>query len=274
MTVELLQYTHSWHAMNGSVVRRLVCASPLAPFIDCFWIHCGYRQPHTRERVLPTATADVIFAVDFVGRARSSIAGPRTTFVDLETSQPFSAIGIHFKPGGASPFFDPPSSELRDRHVTLDLLWGTFAATVSDRLWSASAPDDQFDILEDALRQKMRQPLVRHPAVQYALDALERSSGARSVDAMARELGMSSRRLLDVFQLEVGLSPTAFRRIRRFAAVLPRLEGAAVVDWSDLALSCGYFDQAHFNHDFRAFAGVNPSAYLRHQTSRTHVAIR
>lgn len=70
------------------------------------------------------------------------------------------------------------------------------------------------------------------------------------------------------------MSPSAFRRIRRFAAVLQRLERAAAVDWSDLALSCGYFDQAHFNHDFRAFSGVNPSAYLRHQTSRTHVAIR
>ena len=260
--------------MNRPVIRRLFSASQLAPFIDCFWIHCGYRQPHTRERVLPTATADLIFVVDSVGRARSSIAGPRSTFVELETSRPFSAIGIHFKPGGASPFFDSPSSELRDRHVTLDLLWGTFAATVSDRLWSASGPEDQFDVLEDALRQKMCQPRMRYPAVQYAVDALQSSHGARSVDAVAQKLGMSSRRLLDLFQSEVGLSPTAFRRIRRFAAVLRRLEGRADVDWSDLALSCGYFDQAHFNRDFRALSGVNPSAYLRHQTSRTHVAIR
>lgn len=101
--------------MDRPIIRRLVSASPLAPFIDCFWIHCGYRQPHSCERVLPTATADVIFALDSVGRARSSIAGPRTTFVDLETSRPFSAIGIHFKPGGASPFFGVPSGELRDR---------------------------------------------------------------------------------------------------------------------------------------------------------------
>jgi AraC-like DNA-binding protein len=113
--------------------------------------------------------------------------------------------------------------------VTLDLLWGTFAATIADRLWSASAPEDRFNVLEDALRQKIRQPLVRHPAVQYAADALERSRGARSVDAVARELGMSSRRLLDMFQPEVGLSPTAFRRIRRFAAVLRRLERTAAV---------------------------------------------
>ena len=259
--------------MDRPIIRRLVSASPLAPFIDCFWIHCGYRQPHSRERVLPTATADVIFSVDSGGRPRSCVAGPRTAFVELETSRPFSAIGIHFKPGGASPFFGVPSSELRDRHVTLDLLWGSFAATIADRLWSASAPEDRFSVLDDALHQNMRQPLLRHPAVPYAVAALERLRGERSVAAVARELGMSSRRLLDVFQPEVGLSPIAFQRIRRFAAVLRRLERAAAVDWTDLALSSGYYDQAHFNHDFRAFSGVNPSAYLRRQTSRTHVAI-
>jgi len=41
----------------------------------------------------------------------------------------------------------------------------------------------------------------------------------------------------------------------------------------DIALSCGYFDQAHCNHDFRAFAGLSPSIYLRDRMSRTHVAV-
>jgi transcriptional regulator GlxA family with amidase domain len=45
------------------------------------------------------------------------------------------------------------------------------------------------------------------------------------------------------------------------------------VDWLGVALSCGYFDQAHFNHDFHAFSGINPSAYLRNRASRMHVAV-
>jgi transcriptional regulator GlxA family with amidase domain len=55
--------------------------------------------------------------------------------------------------------------------------------------------------------------------------------------------------------------------------VLRRIEGVTDVDWADVALSCGYFDQAHFNHDFRAFAGLSPSTYLRHRVTRTHVAV-
>lgn len=246
----------------------------LARFVDCFWIHCGYCQPHSRERVLPTGTADVVFAVDHTGRSRSSIAGPRSTHLELETSRPFSAAGIHFRPGGASPFFGMPISELENRTVALDLLWGHFAASVEDRLWSADGTEEQLTVLEKALQEKARQPLVLHPAISYAMKRFERSRGTRSVEAVAEELGISPRRLLEVFRAEVGLAPKMFCRIRRFATVLCDVERTAEIDWSRVALACGYFDQAHFNHEFRAFSGVNPSTYLRHHTSRTHVAIR
>jgi hypothetical protein len=41
-------------------------------------------------------------------------------------------------------------------------------------------------------------------------------------------------------------------------------------------LACGYFDQAHFIHDFQTFSGLNPTAYLaqRGQQHRNHVPIQ
>ena len=222
--------------------------------------------------MLPTGTMDLVFAVHGDGRATSAIVGARSDFLELDTSRPFSAIGVHFKPGGGSPFFGVPTSELRNQSVGLDLLWGRFASSIADRLWDAATPEEQLAILQDALLEKGRNRLIVHPAVHYAVEMVERSCGAGPVNALVERIGMSSRRFLDVFQSQVGLSPKTFCRIRRFAAALQRIERAVDVDWVDVALSCGYFDQAHFNHDFRAFSGVSPSAYLRQRISRTHVA--
>jgi AraC-like DNA-binding protein len=35
------------------------------------------------------------------------------------------------------------------------------------------------------------------------------------------------------------------------------------VDWPNMALDFGYFDQAHFIIDFRAIAGTPPAQYAR-----------
>jgi transcriptional regulator GlxA family with amidase domain len=157
--------------------------------------------------------------------------------------------------------------------VTLDLVWGGYAASVTDRLWEATTAESRFQVLEEALLSKARDGLDRHPAVRYALDVFDRTNGARTVGDVVQGIGISSRRFWELFRNEVGLSPKAFCRIRRFNEVLTHIERLTTVDWLDVALSCGYFDQAHFNHDFRAFAGLSPSAYLRDRMSRTHVVV-
>jgi AraC-like DNA-binding protein len=245
----------------------------LSQFVDSVWMCEGYVQPHARERVLPTGTMALVFSRDAAGRVASGVVGARSEFLVLDTSRPFSVIGVHFRPGGGFPFFGVPGCELHNRSLTLDLVWGGYGASVSGRLWEAQTPKQRVRILEEALLDRARGRFDWHPAVRYALGVFDRWNGARSVTEVAQRIGMSTRRLAELFRSEVGLSPKAFCRIRRFNEALRRIERLTDVDWVDVALSCGYFDQAHFNHDFRAFSGLCPTNYLRHRTSLTHVAI-
>lgn len=96
----------------------------------------------------------------------------------------------------------------------------------------------------------------------YALGEFRRLPHARTIAEVTRRVGLSPRRFIQVFKEEVGLTPKLFCRVRRFQKAIRRVYRGETVDWADVALACGYFDQAHFIKDFRAFSGLTPAAYL------------
>jgi AraC-like DNA-binding protein len=61
---------------------------------------------------------------------------------------------------------------------------------------------------------------------------------------------------------EVGLSPKRLARLVRFSRAIDQIREEPAVDWAAIADTCGYYDQAHFNRDFKLFAGATPSDFL------------
>lgn len=85
---------------------------------------------------------------------------------------------------------------------------------------------------------------------------------------------MCERRFRERFQSEVGMAPKLFARVQRFQAVIGAVHALDEVDWAGIAADCGYFDQAHFIHDFRAFSGLTPTEYLAFKSEhRNHVPL-
>jgi len=187
--------------------------------------------------------------------------GAFSEYFTMDTAQQAYTLGIHFKPGGAAPFMKAPAGELEARHVALSHLWGADAAELHDKLLAARGAELRFDLVENALWKRLgaRDP---HPAIAYALREIE---GNGSVSDLADRVGLSPKRLTDVFRSNVGLTPKRYSRVRRFQRALRRLNEGRSVEWADFALDCGYYDQPHFIHDFQAFSGLNPSSYTPRQ---------
>lgn len=99
------------------------------------------------------------------------------------------------------------------------------------------------------------------------LHCLERGTVVPSVAELAKRVGWSERRLRDVFRCEVGLTPKQFARVERFQRVLREVEQGQMVDWAELALAHGYYDQAHLIGEFRACSGLTPTAYQRQRVA-------
>jgi hypothetical protein len=64
------------------------------------------------------------------------------------------------------------------------------------------------------------------------------------------------------FKELIGVTPKRLARTYRFAATVFAINPAGPIDWGDLAYGAGYFDQAHFGHEFRAFTGLTPTRYV------------
>ncbi len=254
-------------------------SSRLAGFVERFW-QCTDAPSHRRVRILPSGTVELVFNLsdDEVRiydswqsdrRARYSgsvVSGPYKGCLMLDPMPHSTIIGVHFKPGGAFPFLGAPACELADTHLDLDALWGATAAELRERLCAAATVGQRFSLLEDALLSRLPNPPVRHGAVPIALATFNRTSGAARVRDVARNVGLSQRRFIQVFAAEVGLTPKLYCRVRRFQRARDLAQNVEAPDWAQVAAECGYFDQSHLVRDFQALAGLTPMNYLRQPT--------
>ena len=231
---------------------------PLSEFIDALWYCRTPALPHSHERVLPSGTTEIIIDLRESHPMPDFFVGVHTGYITIETADLSELIGIHFKPGGATAFL-PPAHELSNRETPLADLWSR--TSLREQLLDTPALDARFRILEMALLKRLKPPR-RHPAVVHAIAEFTASPDTARISAVTRDEGLSSKRFIDLFRNEVGITPKRYCRIRRFRQVLQAVKRGEPIRWSDIATTCGYFDQAHFIRDFRAFSGLSPTQYL------------
>jgi AraC-like DNA-binding protein len=191
-------------------------------------------------------------------------------------------------PLGARTLLGVPAGELASIDVDgMDVL-GSLASEIQDRLLAAATWPDRFAVLDELLLARMGAgaeaaghragALVGRPGrggsgvpgispeVGYAWRRLLATGGRSSVADLAAETGWSERHLRSRFRREIGLTPKAAARVVRFARAhrsLRRLAGAGERPaLAELAVGCGYYDQAHLDREFRALAGCPPTRWL------------
>src|SRR5262245_41946919 len=256
-------------------LRTYIPGPPLDECIDRFWL-CSDTPSHPRERILPSGTVELVINLsddeiriydpshpDRIRRHPGAVvSGPYSNFFLIDPLVHASIIGVHFRPGRAVPVLGVPACELADAHVALESLWGRAAAELRERLCTAATPARRFAVLEEVLLKRLRQSKALHGAIPIALDTLEQADAAMRVRDLARRVGLSQRRFIQIFTADVGLTPKLYGRVRRFQRVRELVRNATEPDWAALAVACGFFDQSHLIHDFQEFSGLCPTDYL------------
>jgi AraC-like DNA-binding protein len=250
-------------------------APPLRPYINFLYAVQG-PIPYERDAIFPMPATDLKFNFGDPWRVHVPVQGSEVLVCDqswcvgiwdrhhiVEWPARVDFIGVSFKPGGACAFLGVPLSELHNGVVSLDAIWGRFAAEVRERLHAAATPERRFALAEEILLARMHNRPAASPVVEYATKQIAYRHGALGIGALCDEIGLSRKHLITLFRRMVGCTPKELARLQRFAHTLESIDVAKPVDWTSVAHDNDYFDQSHFSRDFEAYTGLNPTAYLK-----------
>ncbi|MEU8777379.1 helix-turn-helix domain-containing protein [Streptomyces sp. NPDC048606] len=180
-----------------------------------------------------------------------------------EISGTAHGVQVEFTPLGAYCLLGLPLRHLADRVVHPDEIMGRrWVVRLTERL--AATPDwaGRCALLDEAIAARLADGRRPSPVVMEAWQRLRATGGRASIGELAEATGRSRRRLEILFGEQIGLPPKVLARVLRFqnAVTLPPVPGRSLAETAAL---CGYYDQAHFNREFRALTGLTPTRFGR-----------
>lgn len=245
----------------------------LRPYLECLWLVADpVARARAPERVVPDGCPELIVhlgdcfarrhADRWLAQPRVFLAGTLTRPWLLRAGRRVLTLGVRFRPGRVTALLPVSMPTATDREARLREIVGPGSARALTRaLRAARGAAARFAAAEDWLLARL--PATAPPPAAGAASAVRRvleARGALRIDALARSLGWTRRRLERAFARELGIRPKLFARIVRLNAVLADLDAAERGSAVDLALAAGYFDQAHLLREFRFLAGRRPRA--------------
>jgi AraC-like DNA-binding protein len=169
-------------------------------------------------------------------------------------------LHVFLEPAGTRMLLGVPAGELASRVFALSDIWGRRrAAGLLERLGDARSWQRRFDVL-DGIFARTLSPVERPARLLRAWRDLA-ADGQMPIDALARSIGWSRQYLTASFRLEFGVTPGTARRIFRFEHAC-RLIKTSRPRLADVAVACGYHDQAHMTHEWNALAGCAPRTWI------------
>lgn len=174
-----------------------------------------------------------------------------------------AGVQVNFSPVGARLLLDQPLDAFANRMVEIEDVWGRDARRLATRLEEAEGWERRFAILDAELSARIARARPLHAALHWTMDQLIGTHGSVPVNALVDGTGWSRRHLIARVRHEFGLAPKTLGRVLRLGHAVEALRRDGEARLAEVAVGCGYYDQAHFSRDFREFTGMTPSLFLK-----------
>jgi AraC-like DNA-binding protein len=191
------------------------------------------------------------------------VAGAGDSYAVTRSQGTSAGIQVNLSPIVARMLWGVPMADLANGIVSLEEILGRDGRDVAERLKCAGSWAERFELLDAFLAGRLAGAGLPPKGLLWAWQRLVDSGGVVGVGDLAQCLGWTHRRLIAEFRDHIGFPPKTVARIIRFGRVSDRLRAAGPWRWSEIALDCGYYDQAHLVRDVVQFTGSTPREYLQ-----------
>ena len=242
----------------------------LSPFIECYWSWQVDPDGHALDEILPDATPEFIVhfgSSPFVRNESGEWTRQHRAFlycaahkaVRLSVREPMRLFAIRFRPWGVSRFSNVSMANMLDRPVPPTESLDELGHDLVQGLNSVRSDSGRVKVADRLLTNALQSYSRIEPRLEMLLDATD--GGRCSSAEMARKLSISDRSFSRLWSKVVGIQPQKFVQLMRFHKALEMIDGG--VKLTQVAVDCGYSDQAHMARQIKAITGLPPSSLRR-----------
>lgn len=223
--------------------------------------------------VIPDACIDIMFWCKD-GKIKSKIAGSRLYKEDTETDLNCEYFGVRFLPG-INPVSDIMKfSELTNNEFNFEEMITSYSdrEKLFEKMYFSNTFADKMKVFMDYYSAHVHSHTDETNHLKlYLKDKIVHSDGTLKLDELSELTGYSQRYLNKKIHEDFGMSPKSLLRIVRFQNAITCLTQTITdVKCIETAVSSGYYDQSHFNKDFKDFTGQSPTVYINNLINNSY----
>lgn len=243
------------------IYREYIPCKELQAYVACYWTFNSLTPIREAivDRVIPDGCMDIIFNLEATSTEQDAFIVGLMNLPSINRVKGVrNFLGVRFWPGGAIPFLNCSAADFTDKLVPLELLWKEEACSISEQLSLESHREKRVKIVEENLISFLRKIDKDDQLIRHTLHKIFQTRGVITVNDLVVKLGISQRHLARKFNDWIGTNPKNFCNIIKFQNIFAQLNQIQDVNWLEIALTNGYYDQSHLIRQFKSFYGQTP----------------
>ena len=212
------------------------------------------------SKAVPDGSIDCLFNLG-ANKVTTYISGTVLGVKAWELGENNRCFGVRFQPGYGILPDDLSMDMLVDNDIEID--GNIFGKNITEKIVMAKDIYERSEIFKKAYEELVYNRITlsdKEKINDYLVSRITRSRGQVTISQLEEETNYSACYLRRIFKSYHGISPKQFAQFVRFQCLLRQINEDDI-RYDDVALQCGYYDEAHMMKEFKKYTGKTIEQY-------------